>query len=91
MSDFKSVMVAVGRSNPTGGNFFDKFIFPEFICLTNLLSDFLPELVIVKNPIKLIKCCVIAFTSKCNGTFTNFITRLQHWKCYINFPLFKQH
>ena len=49
-SDFRSVMVAVGRSNPTGGSFINKFIFPEFICLTDILSDFLPELVIVKTP-----------------------------------------
>ena len=42
-------MVAVASSTPTGGNFFSKFIFPGFICLTDLLSDFLSDLLIVKN------------------------------------------
>ena len=39
-------MVAVASSSPTGDNFFSQFIFLEFICLTDLLSD----LLIVKNP-----------------------------------------
>ena len=43
-------MVAPVSSNPTGGNFFNKFTFPEFIFQTDLLSDFLSELFIVKNP-----------------------------------------
>ena len=44
-------MVAVASSTPTGGNFLSrsKFIFPEFIYLTDLLPDFLSDLLIVKN------------------------------------------
>ena len=33
---------------------FSKFIFPEYFCLTDLLSDFLSDLLIGKNPIILI-------------------------------------
>ena len=50
VSDFKAVMVAVRSSNLTGGNILVNSFFPEFLCLTDLLSDFLSDLLIVKNP-----------------------------------------
>ena len=43
-------MVAVGRSNPTGGNIFSKKNFWNFFCLADLLSAFLSDILIVKNP-----------------------------------------
>ena len=43
-------MVAVGRSNPTGGNFLVNLFFRNFFCLADILSDFLSDLLIMKNP-----------------------------------------
>ena len=42
-------MVAVASSIPTGSNIFSKFIFPEIIYLTDLVSDFLSDLTVVKT------------------------------------------
>ena len=44
-------MVAVGV--PLEATFLSKLIFPEFICLPDLLSDFLLDLLIVKNSIEI--------------------------------------
>ena len=43
-------MVAVGRSNPTGGNFLVNLLSGIIFCLADLLSAFLSDMLIVKNP-----------------------------------------
>ena len=47
------LMVAVGRSNPTGGDFLVNLFFLNVFCLADL-SDFLSDILIVKNPIDII-------------------------------------
>ena len=65
-------MVAVASSTPTGRNFFSKFIFSEFICLTDFLSD----LLIVKNPIVAMKMGLILYLDFLQNTSSSTLTAL---------------